>query len=577
MEITESKIAYIGFVDEDGFLKHIILLPKDIYTQCKLKDRLSELNINTGGLWAESVRQKNSFIINDYEAYIPLKKGMPEGHIHIKRFMSVPVVYKDRAVLMGCFANKEEPYDENDETNVKLLMQGLWNYIELKNTQRILRENELLYRGLFENANDAIFLLRDGKFIDCNPRALELFKGKREDIIGKTPYELSPPKQTNGRDSREKALEKIEDALKGHPQFFEWAHTAKDGTIFFTEVSLNSLKIGKETFIQAIVRDITERKKVEEQLNHERERYSFLVESMPFGMVLIDKKGNFLYVNKEWERLFGYTQEEMPDGKTWFEKAYPDEEYRKMVRDTWIKDTKEMNIGEKVPRTFNVTCKDGSTKVVDLITVMVENNLLITTAHDVTEFKRTQEQFLQAQKMEAIGRLAGGVAHDFNNMLTVILGHANLGMLELDASHPLYHRFNEIKKAGERSSELTKNLLAFARKQAIEPKVLDINVAIEDMLKMLLRLIGENIELRWIPGKDLWHARFDPVQLTQVVINLVVNAKDAIPDVGRITIETDNVFLDELYCKHHYGFRPGEYVMLAISDNGIGMTKDVLE
>lgn len=338
--------------------------------------------------------------------------------------------------------------------------------------------------------------------------------------------------------------------------------------------------IGKETHIQALVRDITKRKKIEEQLMYERERYSFLVDRMPFGMVLIDnkdKKGKFLYINKEWVNIFGYPPDEIPDGKTWFQKAYPDENYRKTVIEMWIKDMKNIKLGERVPRIFNVTCKDGSAKVVNLTTVLVENDLLITTAYDITDYKKTEEQFLQAQKMEAVGRLAGGVAHDFNNMLTVILGHANLGMLELDSSHPLYQRFNEIKKAAERSSELTKNLLAFARKQAIDPKVLNINTAIEDMLKMLLRLIGENIDLKWLPGKDIWPTIFDPVQLTQVVINLVVNARDAIPDVGRITIETKNVVLDELYCKNHLGFYPGEYVMLAISDNGVGMTKDVLE
>ncbi|HPP06718.1 MAG TPA: PAS domain S-box protein, partial [Syntrophorhabdaceae bacterium] len=538
MEITKSKIAYIGFVQEDGSLKHITLLPKDIYTQCHVKQNLSELNTKTGGLWAEAVRLKHPFIINDYELKDLPKRGLPEGHVPIKRFMGIPVVYKDRVVLLGCFANKEEPYNEKDEADVRLLMQGLFNFIELENVQRHLRESELRYRSLFENADDGIFLLKEDKFIDCNPKAFELFKCKREDIIGKTPYEFSPSRQPDERDSKEKAIEKIKGALQGIPQFFEWVHTASDGTEFYTEVSLNSLKIGEETFIYATVRDITERKRTEAQLHYERERYSFLVDRTPYGMVLMDKTGRFLFINREWIALFGYTPEEIPDGRSWFKKAYPDDDYRKTVIETWKKDMESIQMGEKVPRIFNVTCKDGSVKVVNLATVLVENNLIITTAFDITNYKRIEEQFLQAQKMEAIGRLAGGVAHDFNNMLTIILGHANLGMLELDPTHPLYNRFNEIKKAGERSSELTKNLLAFARKQAIDPKVLDVNAAIEDMLKMLLRLIGENIQLKWMPEKDLWHTKFDPVQLTQVVMNLVVNARDAIPDVGRITIET---------------------------------------
>ncbi|HPU29904.1 MAG TPA: PAS domain S-box protein [Syntrophorhabdaceae bacterium] len=577
MDITESKTAYIGFINEDGFLKHIVLLPKDTCRQCNVKERISGLNIKTGGLWAEAARKKQSFIINDYDSPDLSKRGMPEGHIRIKRFMSIPVVYRDRVVLLGCFANKEEPYDEKDEAHARLLMQGLWNFFEMENMQKNLRESELRYRSLFENANDGIFLLKEDRFIDCNSKALEIFKCKKEDIIGKTPYEFSPPKQPDGKNSNEKAIEKIKEALKGNPQYFEWVHRTFDGEDFYTEVSLNALKIGKETFVQAIVRDITERKKAETQLMYERERYSFLVDRVPYGMVLIDETGKFLYVNKEWVALFGYTLDEIPDGISWLKKAYPDDDYRKMVIETWKQDMKDIQIGKKVPRIFNVTCKDGSIKVINFNTVLVEYNLIITTAFDITDYKRTEEQFLQAQKMEAIGRLAGGVAHDFNNMLTVILGHANLGMLELDLGHPLYQRFKEIKKAGERSSELTKNLLAFARKQTIDPKVLNLNSAIKDMLKMLMRLIGENIELKWIPGKDLWQTKFDPVQLTQVVMNLVVNAKDAIADVGRITIETKNIILDEAYCKNHLGFYPGEYVMLAISDNGIGMTKDILE
>ncbi|HOJ71392.1 MAG TPA: response regulator, partial [Syntrophorhabdaceae bacterium] len=308
----------------------------------------------------------------------------------------------------------------------------------------------------------------------------------------------------------------------------------------------------------------------------ERERYALLVENFPYGVVLVDKNGRFVYVNKKWVEMFGYEPGEIPDGKTWFKKAYPDPEYRKTVLDAWLKDMADIRIGERRPRIFNVVCKDGTVKITSYITVLVENNLFITTAQDITDYKKTEEQFLQAQKMEAIGRLAGGIAHDFNNMLTVILGHAQLGLMNLDPLNPIYHRFVEIENAARRSAELTKNLLAFARKQPISPKTLNLNTTIEDMLKMLKRLIGENIELRWFPGEDIWPVRFDPAQLNQVIMNLVVNARDAIEDVGAITIETENVILDESYCRNHLGFYPGEFVMLAISDNGAGMDKEVL-
>jgi len=576
IEITGSKLTYIGFVNEDETVLKTTIWSENILDICRLNHGSLEFDIKKGGLWAEPVRQKRAIIVNNYEEQSTLKKYLPNDHIPIKRFMGIPIFDKDRVVMLGCFANKEEPYDESDVMHVKLLLQGFWNFTTLDKVQRNLRESELKYRSLFENANDAIFLLKDNIFIDCNSKTLEIFKCKKEDIIGKTPYEFSPPVQTNGRHSNEKAIEKIRLALKGNPQSFEWTHCTLDGTPFYTEVSLNSLIIEKEIYLQALVRDITERKKAEELIRFERERYALLVENFPYGVVLVDKNGRFVYVNKKWVEMFGYEPGEIPDGKTWFKKAYPDPEYRKTVLDAWLKDMADIRIGERRPRIFNVVCKDGTVKITSYITVLVENNLFITTAQDITDYKKTEEQFLQAQKMEAIGRLAGGIAHDFNNMLTVILGHAQLGLMNLDPLNPIYHRFVEIENAARRSAELTKNLLAFARKQPISPKTLNLNTTIEDMLKMLKRLIGENIELRWFPGEDIWPVRFDPAQLNQVIMNLVVNARDAIEDVGAITIETENVILDESYCRNHLGFYPGEFVMLAISDNGAGMDKEVL-
>lgn len=184
---------------------------------------------------------------------------------------------------------------------------------------------------------------------------------------------------------------------------------------------------------------------------------------------------------------------------------------------------------------------------------------------------KMQAQLTQAQKMESVGRLAGGVAHDFNNMLGVILGHTEMLLEYVKPGEPSYDDLEEIRKAANRSADLTRQLLAFARKQTVSPQVLDLNKTVDSMLKMLQRLIGEDIDLEWIPSRETWLVNIDPTQIDQILVNLCVNARDAIVNVGKLTIETGIATFDESYCNLHQGFTPGEYMLLAVSDNGCGM------
>ncbi|NOZ25888.1 MAG: PAS domain S-box protein [Nitrospirae bacterium] len=196
---------------------------------------------------------------------------------------------------------------------------------------------------------------------------------------------------------------------------------------------------------------------------------------------------------------------------------------------------------------------------------------------DVTGRKRLERQLLQAQKMEAVGRLAGGVAHDFNNQLSVIIGYSEMALEEEPPGSVRHDYFQEILKAAQHSADLTRQLLAFARQQIIAPKVLDLNDAVTNVLRMLRRLIGEDIELIWRPGEGLYKVKIDPAQIDQILANLLVNARDSISGVGRIVIRTENVTFDEAYCADHLGFIPGEFVMLEVSDNGCGMDKETLD
>ncbi|MEE4135811.1 MAG: PAS domain S-box protein [Desulforhopalus sp.] len=205
------------------------------------------------------------------------------------------------------------------------------------------------------------------------------------------------------------------------------------------------------------------------------------------------------------------------------------------------------------------------------------NNTVIGTIHDITERVKLEEQLRQAQKLESVGRLAGGVAHDFNNMLSVILGYSELALTHTTAGTLFHDYLTAIDKAARRSADITRQLLAFARKQTIAPRLLSLNETVEGMLTMLRRLIGEDIDLTWMPEADLWPVKLDPVQIDQILANLCVNARDAITGPGKITLETRTIHLDETDCLGHHQFRPGDFVLLALSDNGSGMDQQTLE
>jgi PAS domain S-box-containing protein len=309
-----------------------------------------------------------------------------------------------------------------------------------------------------------------------------------------------------------------------------------------------------------------------------------LSENAPFGMVMIDKDGTFKYINPKFRELFGYDLNDVPNGKTWFRKAYPDPTYRHHVISTWIDDLEGFKSGEKRPRTFTVTCKGGTEKIINFIPVQLETRENLIACEDITELKRAeeekavlQEQLRQSQKVEAIGRLAGGIAHDFNNLLTVIKGYSQLSSFELKEGDPLSVNIDEIQNAAERAASLTRQLLAFSRRQVMEMKVLDLNTLLRDLEKMLRRVIGEDIEMVIQLAEDLGRVRADVGQIEQVIMNLAVNAKDAMPSGGKLTIETANVELDESYARSHVDVRHGHYVMFSVSDTGVGMTPEVRE
>lgn len=307
----------------------------------------------------------------------------------------------------------------------------------------------------------------------------------------------------------------------------------------------------------------------------ERERLSAAIEQAAESVVITDTQGKIEYVNPAFERLTGYSRSEVvgqnprilksgQQDPSFYENLWQTISNGNIWKGRLVNRRKDDSLFTEEATISPVF--DPSDTIVQYVAVK----------RDISKELELEQQYHQAQKMESIGRLAGGVAHDFNNLLSVILGYSEMTLSKLESTDELYSTMQEIHKAGLRSADLTAQLLAFARKQTIHPQVLSLNDAVGNMLKMLRRLIGEDIGLTWKPGASLWPVKIDPAQIDQILANLSVNARDAVDGNGSLIIETENVTIDEAYCREHAYAKPGSYVLLAISDNGCGMDKKTL-
>jgi len=316
---------------------------------------------------------------------------------------------------------------------------------------------------------------------------------------------------------------------------------------------------------------MTERNVAAQALAESEAHYRVLFERHPNPLWVYDlETAAFLAVNEAAVQHYGYSREEFLGMR--LEAIRPQEDVERL-RD--YRSTLEAGLVETGE--WRHRKKDGTIIDVDITRhtlTFAGRPAALAIARDITQRKSLEAQLLQAQKMEAVGRLAGGVAHDFNNLLTAILGSADLLLEGLGPDHSEREEAEEIRKAALRAADLTRQLLAFSRQQVLAPQVLDLNEVVANMDKMLRRVIGEDIDLRTAPGRDLRAVRADRGQLEQVVMNLAVNARDAMPAGGKLTIETANMELDEAYAREHPVVKPGSYVMLAVSDTGVGMSAE---
>ncbi len=321
--------------------------------------------------------------------------------------------------------------------------------------------------------------------------------------------------------------------------------------------------------------DILERIAITEKLKDSEQRFRTLIDSVPFGLAILDNKNFFEYSNRKFLEIFGYSLEEIPSSDKWIEAIVSDEADKKKLLELLGVDRRtKVEYYSPEKKVFSVESKDGVEKTVRFTPVKLPVGKLILCCEDVTETKKLQEQLMHSQKMEAIGRLAGGVAHDFNNLLTTIRGFADLILFGLDEKDPVRQDVKEIKSSAERAAMLTRQLLAFSRKQILHPEIINLNDIVRDMDKMLRRMIGEDVELVTLTDPALGLVKVDRTQIQQVIMNLVINSRDAMPDGGTIVIETKSIEIGEVNQKN---VKPGPYVKFSVRDTGCGIERELLD
>ncbi len=431
--------------------------------------------------------------------------------------------------------------------------------------------------AIVESSEDAIIgKTLEGEITNWNSGATKIYGYAADEVIGQPISILTPPDRP---DEVAKFLKKIKSGEKiAH---YETVRLRKDGQRIHISLSISPIKdaSGRIVGVSSIARDITSHQQAEEALGQSEAKYRALVETTHTGYVIIDSQGMVLDANPEYVRLTGHQRLEEIFGRNVLQWTAPHDRERNIAE-----------VGKCAARGFvrnlevDYLSRNGRTVPVEINATVLQTadgTRILTLIRDITERKQTEEalrqieeQLRQAQKMEAVGRLAGGIAHDFNNMLSAIGGYSDLLLLDLQDDDPRCQDVEEIKRAADRAASLTRQLLAFSRKQIFQPKNLDLNEVVDNLGKMLRRLMGEEIELATLGSPGLGRVMADPGQIEQVILNLVLNSKDSMPQGGKLTIETANVDLDESYTRQHLEVQPGPYVMLAVSDTGLGMDEE---
>jgi PAS domain S-box-containing protein len=503
---------------------------------------------------------------------------MAEKSNHIRRIIDTVLKAAE-----GDHFVRIDTHDKDDE--LKPLCHAINKMVETmdkhaagcKKVEVNLKKSEEKYRRLKENIPGMVYLFAkhpDGSysFPYVNAASRGLFDIDPDDLMRDSTL-ITRLIHPDDRERFEESVKQSAETLR--PWREELRHIVNGEVRWYDCMSRPEIQPNGDILWDGIILEITNRKQAEYALKQAKAFAEKLVESANAMIVVLDNSDEIQLFNKAAEQITGYTRHEL-FGRNWFEVLVPMDKYPHIWK------AFQKSVRNEMPKIFEhpILTKSGEERYIAWRnTELYEKGRIIGSilyGVDISDRKQLEEQLLQSQKMEAIGQLAGGVAHDFNNMLSVILGYSELIKSRLPEDSPLLKDVLEIEKAAGHSRDITRQLLAFSRKQIIAPKTIDLNKLITKTKKTLSRLIGEDIHLRFLSEKNLGKVKFDPSQMEQILVNLAVNARDAMPDGGMLTIETSKIYLDEDYCRLHIECRPGHYVLIMVSDDGTGMKKQTL-
>ena len=451
------------------------------------------------------------------------------------------------------------------------------NAVREQNETATYTQSLEFYKNVINSFDDLIFVKNEKhEWVFLNDAACKFWGYRREDLLGKTDHDIFP------KDEADIYWEKDDEVLQsGKPDLnVEKQTIGGEPYTIATKKSIYRDPHTGEQYIVGTIRDITEQKRAEEAIQRERDKAQQYLDIAGVMLVVLGKDGTVNLINKKGCQILGYDAEERIIGRNWFDNFIP-EEMRNEIRKVF---DELMNNGSSEVQYFEnaVLTKNGTERMVAWHNTLLTNDEgdtvgTLSSGEDITENRQLEEQLFQSQKMEAIGRLAGGIAHDFNNLLTAIIGYTDIIARDTGVKEKHRSYVEEIKKSAERAATLTQQLLAFSRKQIMQPKVMNLNTMLKNTKNMLQRMIGEDIAFKLTLGDPIGMIKVDPGKIEQVVINLAVNARDAMPNGGSLEIATMNTSMDSSFCALHKGSHPGEYVLLSVHDTGKGIDEETMK